>query len=438
MHIKQEIIDHFIKRDIAKKFNEGRCNDTKTREEILSIQRKKLLHLLTSTLQGVPYYRSRFGHLLTKLNMETVFDVYGELPVLNKQIISSEGDSLMHESCNREKLIPAFTGGSSGSPLTFKQPRYYRNIGIAADQRNLSRMGYAVGDKILFVGGGYYDKKLLRDIRYKIAFFMRNYYFYTAFDLSTAALKKMAETISQNHIPYIMGYASSIFSLAKYINENGIDINCVKGVSPSSETLYQHFREEMEKAFKCQIYDRYGCCEVFGVSCECQKGKMHLMEDIVFLEEKKIDDIRNKILLTALDNLDVPFIKYDVGDSIYSKAEECNCDLPFRTIRLYETRTFNDFKKKDESIVSGLFFMLLLRFIRGIQSYQFHQMDLSNIQILYVPNDSFNRTTADVLEKTKQIILDKFDGEVSVELKEVSSIPRTRSGKFHFVISDIA
>ncbi len=81
--------------------------------------------------------------------------------------------------------------------------------------------------------------------------------------------------------------------------------------------------------------------------------------------------------------------------------------------------------------------MLLLRFINGIQSYQFRQTDLSNIKILYIPNDGFNTETIDILERTKKNISDKFDGEVSVELKEMSSIPRTSSGKFHFVISDI-
>ncbi|MBA4417643.1 MAG: hypothetical protein C0392_07005 [Syntrophus sp. (in: bacteria)] len=437
MHIRQEIIDYFVKRGVALNFNELKRNDSKSREEILFIQRKKLLRLLTSTLQGVPYYRTKFGYLLTKINIDTVFHVYGELPILNKEIISSEGDSLIHESCNRSKLVPAFTGGSSGSPLTFRQPRYYKDIGLAADQRNLSRMGYIPGDKIFHIVGDYYDKNLFRDIRYKIAYFMRNHYFFSAFDLSTQALKEMADTILKNKIPYIMGYASSIYSLAKYVNENDIVIDCVRGISPTSETLYDHFREEIEKAFQCKIYNRYGCCEVAGVACECQKGKMHLMEDIVFLEEKQIDEIRCKVLLTALDNLDVPFIKYDVGDSIYFKTEECNCGLPFRTIRLYETRTFNDFKKKDGSIVSGLFFMLLLRFITGIQSYQFRQVDLSKIQILYVPNDSFDTNTVDILKRTKKIITDKFDGEVSVELKEMSSIPKTNSGKFHFVISDI-
>ncbi len=84
----------------------------------------------------------------------------------------------------------------------------------------------------------------------------------------------------------------------------------------------------MESAFACKVFNQYGSREIPNIACECRYGNQHVFTDMVYLESIH-EDGADKLIVTALTNRTMPFIRYDIGDSGTLKAGDCPCGSPF-------------------------------------------------------------------------------------------------------------
>jgi phenylacetate-coenzyme A ligase PaaK-like adenylate-forming protein len=107
------------------------------------------------------------------------------------------------------------------------------------------------------------------------------------------------------------------------------------------ETLSPGCRAEISGAFRCTILEEYAASEFMSIACECDRGRLHVNSDWVLLEP--VDrhyrpvapgETSFTVLLTNLVNRVQPLIRVDIGDSIASDPEPCDCGAPFPTLRV--------------------------------------------------------------------------------------------------------
>ena len=99
----------------------------------------------------------------------------------------------------------------------------------------------------------------------------------------------------------------------------------------------------MEEAWGAKVYDHAGATEIGAWSYECleQPGGMHVNEGLflVEIEDLETGDIihepgrQGKMIITALDRLALPCIRFDSKDIIEWAPEPCPCGRTFRLIK---------------------------------------------------------------------------------------------------------
>ncbi len=127
------------------------------------------------------------------------------------------------------------------------------------------------------------------------------------------------------------------------------------GIDPSSLTINKitcagepgasipSTKKRLEDAWGAKVYDHAGATEIgaWSYECQAQPGGMHVNEGLFLVE---IEDMvtgeiirepgrKGKMIITALDRLAQPCIRFDSKDIIEWSSEPCPCGRSFRLIK---------------------------------------------------------------------------------------------------------
>ncbi len=102
-------------------------------------------------------------------------------------------------------------------------------------------------------------------------------------------------------------------------------------------------KKRIETAWNAKVYDHAGATEIGAWSYECshQPRGMHVNEAFFFVEIEDIDTgeiitgpgKRGKMIITALDRMAQPCVRFDSKDIIEWASESCSCGRTFRVIK---------------------------------------------------------------------------------------------------------
>jgi phenylacetate-CoA ligase len=102
-------------------------------------------------------------------------------------------------------------------------------------------------------------------------------------------------------------------------------------------------KRRMEEAWNAKVYDHAGATEIGAWSYECrhQPGGMHVNEALFLIEIEDVDTgeiietagRRGKMVITALDRMAQPCIRFDSKDLIEWAPDPCPCGRTFRLIK---------------------------------------------------------------------------------------------------------
>lgn len=297
--------------------------------------------------------------------------------------------------------------------------------------------GYKFGMDWLGVLAGY---KVAPVSRKKPPFWIINYYgkqihfssYYLNYDLLSSYVKKIKEM----KIKYLMGYASAIGFLAKYINYIGDDTP-LNAVFLSSEPILDWQREAIRNAFKCRIFDYYGQAESVVSAINCSNSKsLHQNMEVGLVEFKEIDNINKnyQIIGTSLVNFAFPLIRYDLGDVTSKIIYKCDCGREQIKIQPIETRVEDFIITPDGSMIPSPALTLPYHDIKGIILSQIIQKKVDTLLVRIISNQKF---TNQEKEKFVSKFKDCVGENMKIDIRRVKEIPRTENGKFRFVISEI-
>ena len=408
-------------------------------EQLLIYQNERLQTLLKSVNAQVPYYQRLFAESQIDINrIKSAADLPG-LPFLTKPVIREHSDDL--KANNASGLARSNTGGSSGEPLVFYISNERVSHDVAAKWRATRWWGVDIGDPEIVLWGspielGSQDYvRLVRDklLRTKLL---------PAFEMTEAKLDSFIEEIKTFQPKMLFGYPSAFALLAKHAAERNVSLTGlgIKVVFVTSERLYDHQRETIEKAFGCQVANGYGGRDAGFIAHQCPSGSMHITSEdsIVEIVNEQGDVLpigeSGEIIVTHLATQHYPFIRYKTGDVGVLSDQPCSCGRGLPVLAEIEGRTTDFIVAQDGTLMHGLALIYVIRDLPEVSAFKIIQNSLLELKVLVVPADGFNDTI------TQRIINDfqKRLGEmVTVIVEPVTTIASENSGKFRYVVSHV-
>jgi phenylacetate-CoA ligase len=145
------------------------------------------------------------------------------------------------------------------------------------------------------------------------------------------------------------------------------------------------------------------------------------------------DGASGDLVSTGLLNVDMPLIRYKVGDrgSINTECDKCLCGRKLPEISRIEGRANDVLVAPDGRRV---FWLNPVFYGLPVREAQIIQETLDNLKVKYVPAPGFS-------PQVEHSIIDRLYarmGKVEVNMERVDAIPRGPNGKFRAVISNLS
>jgi phenylacetate-CoA ligase len=264
-----------------------------------------------------------------------------------------------------------------------------------------------------------------------------------AFEMSESRVRDFIKVIRRRQPRMLFGYPSALAHIAKFAESEGTRMNDlgVRVAFVTAERLYDHQRDVIARVFGCKVANGYGGRDAGFLAHECPHGGMHITAEDVILEI--VDESgRNvptgetgELVVTHLATRDFPFIRYRTSDVGALDDRQCACGRGLPLLKEIQGRTTDFIIAQDGTVMHGLALIYVVRDVTGIRSFKIIQETLDRIQLLIVPDDSFDEgVRGSIRAGFKKRLGDKV--EINIEI--VADIPAEASGKFRYVVSRIS
>lgn len=408
-----------------------------TSSTIRTIQEFKLKRLVAYTGRHVPYYRRRLAH----------FELCGlgdlpRVPTLTK-------DDLRHHSQDLRSdrpflhLTKKTTAGSTGKAVTVYKSARAMGWELAAAWRGYAWAGVGMGDRQgRFWGVPFSSRDRLKA---KCIDIVTNRTRFSAFAFDEKRLHDYTRILNRIRPKYFYGYLSMLVQYAQHLVANN---QCLcfplKCVISTSEVLTPPHRAFLQEVFQCPVYDEYGCAEVGTVAHECEEGSMHVNAENMIVEV--LDGDRRcrpgeigELVITELNNLAMPLIRYRMGDYAALSAKQCICGRALPVIEKVVGRAYDIIRNKEGRLFHGEFFMYIFEEVKkrkmGVDAFQVVQMGVDRLRIRVKPSKGYCAQTEALIKKR---ILSDYGKDTILEFEKVNEIRREPSGKMRLVVGTVS
>ena len=409
-------------------------NHTKSVDELEMQQNNSLKRLIIFCSDHVPHYQRLFKKLdISPHDINTIHDLQ-KLPILTKARIKSDPESFYPVNV-KTKFINGSTGGSTGVPLKYRMSPECYERGVALLFKGWGKAGYRLGDRLAIIAGASLVSNR-ESIKKNVKDVFLNFRHFSSYGMNSNMLDRYILKMNQWKPSYLRGYASSLYLLAKHIEQNGIQIKFIlKGVFSTAEVLTIRQRELIEKVFNVKVYDNYGLNDggLSAFECNLHKG-MHIDYERSILQivndaGKAVEDKLGRIVATSLYNYAMPFIRYDTGDVGLIDRFPCPCGDNRPLLKQIYGRTTDYLKLNDKIIGSPVLTVLMGK--TNIETYQIVQTHLDEINIKYIS----------ILSKADELFIKKsfFEhvGPIKINFIKVNTTEMLTENKHKFIINEV-
>ncbi|MDX9850394.1 MAG: hypothetical protein RBT01_07815 [Anaerolineaceae bacterium] len=444
-HFALQLYEKTTGRKILSRLNELNQTQWLSYDELLTYQQKKLHKVVEYAYQNVSYYERIFKQIGFHPNdLHKDPESFSELPILTKAIIRENFNELITTDSNRRKQLNKLaTSGSTGHPLIFMQDPDFRDYVTADIQRHVAWAGCELGEPQAFIWGASSQMSLMKKTRAKLIDFIWNRFLTDAFIMTELSLSGFAKLITKRKPKVLFGYTTAIYKFAQFIRSSKYQHITFEGVITTSETLLSPVREYIEDTFQCKVFNRYGTLELGGVACECEKHTgLH-----VSMENNYVEIVNNgspakpgevgEIIVTNLNNLGMPFIRYSIEDAgAWYGGENCSCGRESQMIEMLEGRLVDSFQTRDGRTVwagfAGAGFRCLTH--PTIKQFQVVQKTLDSMIVRLVREGDIPQ---DILDEITNVIQTTFGSTIVVDFEFPDQILPLKSGKHQYAVSEL-
>ncbi|MGM1032027.1 MAG: phenylacetate--CoA ligase family protein [Bacillota bacterium] len=408
-------------------------------DQLIALQNQKLRNIVHYAYENVPFYQKKYNELgVHPTDIKTTEDLY-KLPLITKQEVKQNLNSLLSKKVNKRLLRMGHTSGTTGSPAHFYRDLYSINFENAMIWRQWNWAGYLPGDKRITIRGDYIIPRENNKPPFWLNNFSENQLLMSSFHLSDTNLNNYYNKINEFNPKVIQAYPSTVFILAKWLQKNKLEYP-LKAIFTSSEPLYDAHRNLIEDVFNCKIWDLYGMAErvISAQECEVHNG-LHLNEEYGITEILDLATgktaLKGFLVGTSLVNHAMPLIRYVTDDIGEFFQEECTCNRKSKRLKPIETMKEDLIITPDGKYISPQILTHCFKPLDNVLKSQIIQEDINNVTVKLVKEKGYSESETKIL---LQGLSERFGKGINIKIEFVSDIPRTKAGKYRWVISNLS
>ncbi|MDM8302550.1 hypothetical protein [Collinsella tanakaei] len=399
------------------------------RDRLLEWRDAQLRKLVKHAYETVPYYHRVMDEGGVNPDSIRTGDDLKRLPVLTKQMVRDNPESFRSSRISEMRILPVHTSGTTGSSFRFDSTLDCQQAQFACFWRCYRQHGLDFDTwQAQFSSRGVVPQTQKHPPFWRIDFPGKRYYM-SAFHESERNLGEYYKLIASKRIRWISGYPSLIALLAQWMNRHDLRFDHVDVVSCGAENLLEWQVAAMHKAFGVDPIETYGQTENVAIFSKQPNGKILVDEDFSVVEFEKADgSSKYSVIGTSLFNYATPLIRYKTTDLVTLGDLSGNR----REVAAIDGREEDYIALPSGEKVGKLdhVFKDTSHFVEA-QIAQFKDYSIE-LRVVGDPAECAEDEAIALHELEKSI-----GDSLSVSFKYCESIPRTRSGKLRFVVSDV-
>lgn len=406
-------------------------------QQLLDYQNQQLSNLF-QIAQSAPFWQKRFYDHDLQIKSSNAFAELEKLPILTKNDVRKfHKDILVTKNRSSKDILPIHTSGTTGAGLNFWETKISEKKRWATWWRYYSWHGITRGANWC----GYFGGRSIVPINQKGAPFHRiniagKQILFSAYHLSEVTVSDYVKVLNNKRPQWLHGYPSFLTLLANLMLENDLSLQYTPTlVTTGAENLMDYQKAKMQTAFSCRVVQHYGLAESVANISERINGDMVVDEDfalIEFLPTKPSISNECKIVGTCLTNHVFPLIRYDTFDLAKVNEDKRSISGHWRVVEKINGRS-EDYVTLPNGTKLGRLDHIF-KDMTTVREAQIQQHKTNEIEFHIVKTKDYNDIwESKLLKEAKK----RMGNDITMKVKYVDEIPKTKSGKLKFVISSI-
>jgi len=426
-------------------------------EQLEEIQWRRLKHMLAYAYDRIPMYRERFEAAgITPDDINTRDDLL-RIPVLTKDDIRQNFPDRMLEPGRR--ISPDRMGQTSGStseslhfvrPGIWQRSLYYSVFQRMGGIRNIPCLVLATPHCTAATCSLREDEEAgqwvsrLQSVRF-LKHLDRLIDLPSTGDVLSASAEYMERLrdLLLRHSPCML-IADPVYlaAFARYLRRQGGSVPQIVSIVTTYELLTGSISDLLREVFGCDIYTMYGASEVNDIAYECEHHRLHVRSGNVVMEvmhngrPARPGEI-GRAVVTDLDNFNMPFIRYDIGDVLAAGDGPCPCGRNTETVGHVQGRV-GDLLEVPAAGGTRLLTPLqvddVFRGVEGVAFYRLVQLSPHRYRIGIMPDEDAGEPDVPELTRRCKAV---FGDHAQIQTESVEEIKPQPSMKFRFVYSEM-
>jgi len=408
--------------------------ETMEREKLTELKLKRLIETVRRCEETIPFYRKKFKEAKVSARGISSLDDIRKFPFTTKEDLRLNYPFGMFAAPIKDIIRIHASSGTTGKPIL---------VGYTKDDIEVWAELMARAFTSAFV-----EKGDIVQISFNYGLYTAGLGFHygaeklgaTVIPISSGNTKRQIRIMEDIGTTVLCCSPSYAFFMAETAEEMGIDFKKLKlksglfGEEPWSDKM----REKIESLLGVQAFDIYGISEVMGpgVSVECsQRDGLHIFEDAFLAEviDPKTCEVlpsgdQGELVLTTLNKVGMPLVRYRTGDITALDEEPCGCGRTHirmkrvrgRTDDMLIIRGINVFPSQIESVLME---------IEGVSPhYQLIVDREAGIDVLEVQVEVTEEAFSDRirgLEEWEEIIQSEIESYLGLAVKVTLVEPRS-------------
>jgi len=407
---------------------------------------KKLLDIINYAYNNSAFYKKLYDEANINLDeIQSEVDIV-KLPIVTKSLIQSNQEFVISEEFTvypkSTHLQVNRTSGSTGKylkvywydkdevrsmvPLWLIRNRKYK---VSPD------MNFSSFYSTIYKSNNIVDmQEITRD---------KNYLGFSKLDLTYEKMIDYYKLLIDFKPVWMMLQPSIAYMMAEIVKREKLPaLSTLKYLELSGEYLFDEYRKEIDEVFGVKSVNMYGCNETNCAAIELEDGKLHVLNENVFVEVikdgKTVFDEEGDIYITSLNNHAMPFIRYETGDR--GVLSDINGDLiiDVKTGRISEYILLENGERLNSYTISGAMEYTNEDMQNVIKQYQAVQTGIDEFKMTMVIDPKFSGWKEAVEEcfleniKKNQLINTKWEFEWTDMI-----CPEADTGKYRFFKNEI-
>ncbi|MBL8008452.1 MAG: phenylacetate--CoA ligase family protein [Ignavibacteria bacterium] len=398
-------------------------------DEFAEWQERSKLDILKYHFEKNEFYRNKLSGKLP--------EKWEDVPILVKSDFQKSGKKLISDTFRENEIYTGYTSGSSGHPFHYAKDKFAHAMTWALIKDRYKSFGLTLDSKQARFYGIPFEK--FDYAVEKTKDFLSNRVRFPVFDLSDSMLEKFLEKFRRIKFDYVYGYTNSIVMFARYLLKNNIVLKnfcpTLKICIATSENCTSEDKNIISKAFGVPAVNEYGTSEVDLIAFEDTDGKWRISGENVYMEI--LDDNGNnygsgnegRIILTALHNKAMPFIRYEIGDKAITSQTAGKTEITGLAGGVNDFVILPSGKKS-----SGVTFYFITRDVLEksglLREFIIKQTEINKFIFEVVSDEDIPVSDVKAIQKKMDLYLEPG---LKFEIKRVEKIERTKAGKMkHF------